>query len=95
MSSSAPGGHGLKAIIFDLDGVVANTHPIHLQAWKAFLTEEGLDLPDVDLSFLYAGRSRKDIFPQVFRAAESAHSRNRPQKAVRSARGDCTVIRGA
>jgi beta-phosphoglucomutase len=61
MSCSAPGGHALRAVIFDLDGVVANTHPIHLQAWKAFLTEQGLDLADLDLSFLYAGRSRKDI----------------------------------
>jgi beta-phosphoglucomutase family hydrolase len=61
MSSSAPGGHGLKAVIFDLDGVVANTHPIHLQAWKAFLAEQGLNLSDRDLSFFYAGRSRNDI----------------------------------
>jgi beta-phosphoglucomutase family hydrolase len=53
--------HGLRAVIFDLDGVVANTHPIHLQAWKAFLAEQGLNLPDVDLNFLYAGRARNDI----------------------------------
>jgi beta-phosphoglucomutase-like phosphatase (HAD superfamily) len=61
MSASGAGGHGLKAVIFDLNDVVVNTHPIHLQAWKAFLAEQGLILPDADRSFLYAGRSRKDI----------------------------------
>jgi beta-phosphoglucomutase-like phosphatase (HAD superfamily) len=30
----------LKAVIFDLEGVVADSHPIHEAAWKALLAEE-------------------------------------------------------
>lgn len=51
----------LKAIIFDLDGVVADSHPIHEKAWKALFLEQGLDPAEMDLGFLYAGHSRRDI----------------------------------
>ena len=51
----------LKAVIFDLDGVVADSHPIHEAAWKALLTEEGLDPAAIDVDFLYAGHPRREI----------------------------------
>jgi HAD superfamily hydrolase (TIGR01509 family) len=51
----------LKAVIFDLDGVVADSHPIHEAAWKTLLTEQGLDPATLIVDFLYAGHSRRDI----------------------------------
>jgi len=36
-------GATLKAVIFDLDGVVADSHPIHETAWKTLLVEQGID----------------------------------------------------
>ena len=51
----------LKAVIFDLDGVVADSHPIHEAAWKTLLVEEGMDSATLNLEFLYAGRPRKEI----------------------------------
>lgn len=51
----------LKAVIFDLDGVVADSHPIHEIAWKTLLTEEGLDPATLSLDFLYAGHPRREI----------------------------------
>lgn len=33
----------LKAVIFDLDGVVVNTVPLHFQAWKRMFAEYGHD----------------------------------------------------
>lgn len=51
----------LKAIIFDLDGVIADSHPVHESAWKALFLEQGLDPAEMDLGFLYAGHSRQDI----------------------------------
>src|SRR5262249_15651856 len=51
----------LKAVIFDLDGVVADSHPIHEIAWKALLAEAGLDPKSLDVSFLYAGHPRREI----------------------------------
>jgi HAD superfamily hydrolase (TIGR01509 family) len=51
----------LKAVIFDLDGVVADSHPIHEMAWKALLAEAGLDPQKIDVGFLYAGHPRRAI----------------------------------
>lgn len=56
----------LQAVIFDLDGVVADSHPIHLKAWKALLQEQGFDVSALDMEFLYAGRSRNDILRHYF-----------------------------
>src|SRR5215475_571513 len=51
----------LKAVIFDLDGVVADSHPIHEIAWTQLLVERGLDRAKLDLDFLYAGHPRRTI----------------------------------
>jgi beta-phosphoglucomutase len=51
----------LKAVIFDLDGVVADSHPIHEVAWKALLVEAGLDPKTINVDFLYAGHPRREI----------------------------------
>jgi len=51
----------LKAVIFDLDGVIADSHPIHEAAWKALLTEQGLDPATINIDFLYAGHPRREI----------------------------------
>jgi HAD superfamily hydrolase (TIGR01509 family) len=51
----------LKAVIFDLDGVVADSHPIHEVAWKALLVEQGVDPAQLNLDFLYAGHPRREI----------------------------------
>jgi HAD superfamily hydrolase (TIGR01509 family) len=51
----------LKAVIFDLDGVVADSHPLHEAAWKTLLVEQGLDSATLNLDFLYAGHPRLEI----------------------------------
>ncbi len=51
----------LKAVIFDLDGVVADSHPIHEVAWKSLLVETGLNPESINVDFLYAGHPRLEI----------------------------------
>jgi beta-phosphoglucomutase family hydrolase len=51
----------LKAVIFDLDGVVADSHPLHHSAWKALFAEQGLQLEDHQLDFILAGHPRREI----------------------------------
>ena len=34
----------MKAIIFDMDGVLINTEPLHYKCWKEVLKEDGIDL---------------------------------------------------
>lgn len=50
----------IRGVIFDLDGVVADSHPLHEEAWRALLSEKGLDA-SLDLSFIYSGLSRREI----------------------------------
>ncbi len=62
----------LKAVIFDLDGVIADSHPIHEAAWKTLFTEQGLHPPKMNLDFLYAGHPRREIFRHFLGALPKA-----------------------
>lgn len=51
----------LKGIIFDLDGVVVDSHAAHLQAWREFFHGMGRNVPDGELAFVLEGRKREEI----------------------------------
>ncbi len=59
--SSQPSTH-LQAIVFDMDGVIADTHSAHRFAWRQFLRTVGKEVSDSELDFVLDGRKRKDIF---------------------------------
>src|SRR5438445_10364598 len=63
LNSAGCSVHGatLSAVIFDLDGVVADSHPIHEAAWKTLLVEQGIDSASLNLGFLYAGHPRRQM----------------------------------
>jgi beta-phosphoglucomutase len=46
---------GLQAIIFDFDGVIANSEPLHLRAFQAVLADEGIPLTADDYYTQYLG----------------------------------------
>jgi beta-phosphoglucomutase family hydrolase len=50
----------IRGVIFDLDGVVADSHPLHEEAWRLLLSEAGLD-HSFDPGFIYSGLSRREI----------------------------------
>ena len=50
----------LRGVVFDLDGVIIDSHPVHLRAWRLFLERLGLPVPK-DLNFVLDGRKRRDI----------------------------------
>ncbi|HSC45748.1 MAG TPA: HAD family phosphatase [Candidatus Acidoferrum sp.] len=62
----------LRAVIFDLDGVVADSHPIHETAWTQLLVEAGLDSKTLNLDFLYAGHPRREILQHYLGKLEPA-----------------------
>ena len=39
----------IKAIIFDMDGVITNTMPDHYKSWKIVLKDEGLNVTHYDI----------------------------------------------
>ena len=51
----------LKGIIFDMDGVLIDSHPIHKRAWRKFFDSLGLHVSDSELDFVLDGRKKEDI----------------------------------
>ena len=51
----------LAGVIFDFDGVIADSHPVHLRAWKTFLRSLGKDVQDDELAFVLEGSKREEI----------------------------------
>jgi beta-phosphoglucomutase len=51
----------LRGVIFDLDGVIVDSHPIHKRAWKTFFYSLGKEVSDKDLDFVLEGNKRDDI----------------------------------
>lgn len=51
----------MKGAIFDLDGVLADSHPAHFRAWKRLLDSIGKPIQDHDVDFILEGRKRREI----------------------------------
>ncbi|HXM22003.1 MAG TPA: HAD family phosphatase [Terriglobales bacterium] len=51
----------LQAIIFDMDGVIIDSHPVHRQAWQNFLLTLGKHVSEADLDCILEGWRREDI----------------------------------
>jgi beta-phosphoglucomutase len=51
----------LGGVIFDFDGVIVDSHPAHMQAWKAFLQARGKAVSEVELAFVREGAKREEI----------------------------------
>ena len=51
----------LRAVIFDMDGVIVDSHPIHKKTWRTFLKSQGKEISEEDLNFIMEGRKREEI----------------------------------
>ncbi len=51
----------LSGVIFDMDGVIVDSHPVHKKAWRRFLELQGKKPDDTDLDFIMDGRKREEI----------------------------------
>ena len=51
----------LQAVIFDMDGVIVDSHPAHRKAWRQFLRTLGREVSNGELNFILDGRKRADI----------------------------------
>lgn len=63
MKLEIPEGH-FAGYIFDCDGTIADTMPIHYRAWKQTLKEEGADFPE-DLFYSWGGRPGSAIVAEL------------------------------
>lgn len=55
----------LRAIIFDFDGVIADTEPCHLRAFQRVLSGEGIDLTERDYYRTYLGMDDRECFRSI------------------------------
>jgi HAD superfamily hydrolase (TIGR01509 family) len=51
----------IRGIVFDMDGVIIDSHPLHRRAWKTFLHTVGREVTDDELDFILDGRKREEI----------------------------------
>jgi HAD superfamily hydrolase (TIGR01509 family) len=51
----------LQAFVFDMDGVLIDSHGAHREAWREFLREEGVAVSEHELAFIFEGRTRMEI----------------------------------
>jgi HAD superfamily hydrolase (TIGR01509 family) len=48
----------VQAVIFDLDGVICNTEPLHIQSWQILFAKKGIKVPEPEIQ---AGIGRTDL----------------------------------
>lgn len=51
----------LRGVVFDFDGVIVDSHPVHKRAWKRLLESVGITASEEELRFVMDGRKRDDI----------------------------------
>ena len=57
----------LQAIIFDFDGVIANSEPLHLMAFQHVLHDAGVELTPADYYARYLGYDDRGVFEAIAR----------------------------
>jgi HAD superfamily hydrolase (TIGR01509 family) len=51
----------IEGVIFDMDGVLIDSHPVHRVAWRTFLATLGKNVSEDQLDFILEGRRRDEI----------------------------------
>lgn len=80
----------IRALLFDLDGTIAETDPLHLVAFNAVLGEAGRSISWDDYATRVLGRSNEAIFTDLFPEAdapERARLADRKEALFREALG--------
>jgi HAD superfamily hydrolase (TIGR01509 family) len=55
----------LRAIVFDFDGVIANSEPLHFRAFRDVLAEQGVDLTERAYYDRYLGFDDRGVFATI------------------------------
>jgi beta-phosphoglucomutase len=87
----------LGGVIFDFDGVIVDSHPVHMQAWKTFLYSRGKAVSDAELSFVQEGVQREEILRHFFgdlSAEQTASYGAEKDKLFQSSAFELKLIRG-
>ena len=90
-SASGPGGSvTLKALLFDMDGTLVDSDPIHIAVFIDFLGERGVVIDEADYMARIHGRLNADIFRDFLPDADP-HEMNLAKEAAYRARIGATM----
>lgn len=80
-----------KAVLFDLDGTLTHTDPVHFRVWQSMLAPYGLTFDETFYKTHFSGRLNvdilKDLLPQLS-PAESAHLSEAKETQFRVSAGE-------
>jgi HAD superfamily hydrolase (TIGR01509 family) len=62
----------LKALIFDVDGTLSDTDPVHLKAFEAYLAPHGISVDEAFYRTRISGRTNAAIFADIFPGRDPA-----------------------
>jgi beta-phosphoglucomutase len=68
----------LRAVIFDMDGVICDSEKFHLQAFQKVLQEEGIPLTDQEYYDKYLAFDDRGCFQAAFQANGRGHPEGKP-----------------
>ena len=86
-----------RAAIFDMDGVIIDSHPIHKQAWRKFLKLLAKEISEEDLNFVMDGRKREEILRHFLGELSDEEVRllgHQKEQLFRQEAGDLKVTKG-
>jgi HAD superfamily hydrolase (TIGR01509 family) len=87
----------LAAILFDLDGTIVNTDPIHYQAWQEMLLKHNIEIDEVFYKSRISGRLNpeivQDILPELS-VAEGAKFADEKEALFRQLASDLQPLDG-
>ena len=86
-----------RGAIFDFDGVIVDSHPVHTRAWKRFLDSVGRTASEEELQFVLDGRTRDDIlrhFLGELDAEKMAEYGHRKEQFFRDEAADVRTVGG-
>jgi HAD superfamily hydrolase (TIGR01509 family) len=89
--------HEVRAVVFDMDGVLIDSHPAHQAAWREFLHSLGKDVCDQELEFILEGHTRAEIlchFLGPLTADEVEHYGRRKDQLFRAHENQIVPISG-
>ena len=87
----------LAGIIFDFDGVIADSHPVHIEAWKAFFRLMGKAVGDAELSFVTEGAKREEILRRFLGDLTPEHIKlygAEKERLYQARAGELKLVRG-
>lgn len=87
----------LAGVIFDLDGVLVDSHPLHRQVWRELLLSAGRKVSETELDFVLEGAKQEEIlrhFLGDISPAEMDRYRQRKSELFEKEEARLKTIRG-